>query len=263
MDDALQALIDFVEGRVPGREFEQKVHSDPALQRLLSDGSLRWHDTYIRTNPYEFLINLDYRDPAALLNAQGAVEFFLRRNEIPFNHAEVYSEFYGLLLGAQPKWLTLDTTFLTQQILPETGNRTGEELKEWLGSRLKELFRYYEKPPQWIQSPAWPINENGPMYFLGQIKIENCELFHDEAAVYVFLDPKPGPPKPLFRCSDVIARYRPGHPAIHWSGQTAAIRRSPTRRGQLSMPNYFVSFRYLIRCGWSASMPSRACRSIS
>lgn len=199
MDEALQTALDFVEGRITAKEFEQKLYSDSAIEALFKDASMHWHDTYIKSNPYDFLIWLNYDAPDGVLSAQGAVEFFLKKRNIPFKRATVYSEFYDLLLSAQPKWLAVDTAYLKERILPEAGDRQGKALKEWLKAKLKDLFRYNKTPPKWIQSPAWPIGENGPMYFLGQVKIENCELFHDEAAAYVFLDPVNGATKTVIQ----------------------------------------------------------------
>lgn len=188
--DALQSILDFVEGRMSVLDFEQTLYNDSALECLLKDESLKWQNTYVKTDPYEFLINLNYSDPGDIFTAQGALEMFLQRKEIPYNRTTVYSDFYDLLMDVQPKWLLADPAYVKTHVLPEAGNRNGAELKEWLKTRIRELFRYHKRPPKWIQNPAWPINENGPMYFLGQIKIENCELFHDEAAAYLFLDLK-------------------------------------------------------------------------
>ena len=74
--------------------------------------------------------------------------------------------------------------------MPAAGPRTGEDLKEWLHAELLKRFKYVSNPPEWIQNPHWPIHENGPMVFLGQVEVKG--YFHDEAAVYVFHDPKSG-----------------------------------------------------------------------
>jgi hypothetical protein len=129
---------------------------------------------------------------AACLDAQGAMELFLQQKGIPFQRHSGAAELHDLLLSAQPSWLAVDTTYLQKHVLPDANGRSGHDLKAWLGSRLKQLFRYHRKPPKWIQSPAWPITENGPMYFPGQLTLDDCECFHDQAAAYVFLDPKTG-----------------------------------------------------------------------
>lgn len=192
MNEALQTVLDFVEGRIDGKDFEKKVYSDPLMESLLQDETLKWHSTYIKNDPYHFLIGLDYNDPGDVLNAQGAMELFLERKDIPLIRATAHSNFQELLLAAQPGWLNVDTAYLQKHVLPDAGGLQGKELQTWLNVRLKELFRYHKKPPKWIQNPAWPITDNRPMYFLGQIKLDNCEHFHDEAAVYVFLDPSTG-----------------------------------------------------------------------
>lgn len=193
MDNTLQIIVDFVEGRMNGKEFEQQVYNNPAIEALLADESLTWGNTYVKTNPYYFIIALNYDDPGDLLNAQGAMELFLQRKNVPFKQTSTYSDDYGLLLDAQPRWLHVDSRYIKERILPDAGDRVGEDLKQWLSARLRELFRYYKKPPAWIQSPAWPIGASGqPLFFLGQIKLRDCELFHDEAAVYVFLDTTSG-----------------------------------------------------------------------
>jgi hypothetical protein len=193
MDESLQAILDFVEGRMSAKDFEQRVYNDPGIERVLKDESLRWHDTYMKTDPYTYVIALDYNHPADLLNAQGAMELFLTRKGISFARTSAYSDFHDALLSSQPRWLDLSrSSYFKEQILPEVAGRTGSDLRAWLRNRLLELFRYHNKPPKWIQNPQWLINENGPMYFLGQIKVDDPEIFHDEAAVYVFLDRKTG-----------------------------------------------------------------------
>ncbi len=189
MDKALQAVLDFVEGRLAAKDFEQVLYTDADLERLLKDGSLRWHDTYIRSDPYLYLIGLDFDDSGGVLDAQGALELFLQRRGVPCRPDRAAADLHGLLLDAQPEWLDAGTAYLMKHVLPHADGRSGAALRKWLRGRLKELFRYHKKKPRWLQSPAWPISASGPMYFLGQIKLAGCEYFHDEAAAYLFLDP--------------------------------------------------------------------------
>lgn len=192
MDEALQIALDFVEGRITPQEFEQKLYSDPQLEALLKEESISWSDTYIKTNPFDFLLWRRYDTLDGILDAQGAVELFLLRKEVPFQRTTVHTDFFDLLRDAQPTWLDIDTTYLQKQVLPEAGPRKGKALKEWLYDKIHDLFRFHSKPPKWIQNPAWPISENGPMFFLGQMKLKDCEIFHDEAAAYLFIDPASG-----------------------------------------------------------------------
>jgi len=74
--------------------------------------------------------------------------------------------------------------------MPDAGGREGAELRKWSRERLVERFKCADKPPKWIQSPSWPMNENGPLVFLGQMDIK--DYFHDSASAYVFYDPNSG-----------------------------------------------------------------------
>jgi len=124
------------------------------------------------------------------------MELFFQRRGVPVQPHCAASDHFCLLLAAQPRWLSVDTGYLQKYVLPEAGGRSGKALREWLRTRMEQLFRYYKKPPKWVQSSAWPISDNGPMYFLGQIKLDDCEHFHDEAAAYVTPAGSAGSPRP-------------------------------------------------------------------
>ena len=187
--EPLQFIIEFVEGRVDSQAFADRLYEDEALEQLLSDDSLEWGSTYIVTNPYYYCIEQDFSSAGGSLNAQGALELFLERKGVKFLPGRDVGKKYDLLLHVQPSWLDVDTKWLEQTVLSEAGDRSGKELGRWVRGRLKELFRCHKRPPRWLQSPAWPIGENGPLYFLGQVALKDCEVFHDEAAAYVFIDP--------------------------------------------------------------------------
>lgn len=199
MDETIQLILGFVEGRISAKEFEQIVYSDPSVERLLKDESLQWRNTYIKSNPYDYLVWLDYDDLGDVMNAEGAMELFLQRRGIPFRPHRATSDLYNLLLAAQPAWLSVGTAYLQRNLLPDAGDRKGAELSTWLRARLEQLFRYYKSPPRWIQSPNWPMNQNGPMHFLGQIDLDDAEYFHDEAAAYLFFDPATGETKTVIQ----------------------------------------------------------------
>lgn len=193
MNQPLQTILDFVEGRLALEAFEQILYTDRALERLLGDETQSWHNTTIKTNPYHYLISLNYTDPATAIKVQGALELVLQRLGIACKPDRTAADFYDLLLGAQPKWLHVDTAWLQTHVLPQADGRSGKALKDWLRERLTQLFQYRKKPPKWLQSAEWPVGEHGPLFFLGQIDInEDCGCFHDAASVYLFFDRKTG-----------------------------------------------------------------------
>jgi hypothetical protein len=199
MAEAIKTIVDFVEGRLEPSELEKLLYNDPAMERALNDDALLKPGTYIGTSTFLFVIEQDFGNPGGILNVHGALSQFLERKQIAFKPTKAYSELYDIILTAQPGWLDVPVDWLNQRVLSAAGNRKKKELRDWLRQRLVEMFKYRDKPPKWIQSPNWPINENGPLVFLGQMRIPN--YFHDEAVAYVFHDPKTG------RCETVIQVY--------------------------------------------------------
>jgi hypothetical protein len=200
----MQAILDFVSGAMRPESFAQAFYADPGFEPLLDDGAELPRPSYITgagcPNTYHFLLTRDFGGVGDVLNAQGALTQFLDRRGIPYVKTDEYENMHGLLLGAQPTWLDVDTKFLQTHVLPEApADLKKAALKKWLRDRLKVLFKFASKPPRWVQSPQWPIRDDRPLVFLGQFAIK--DYFHDEAAVYVFHDPVSG------ECQTIIQVY--------------------------------------------------------
>jgi hypothetical protein len=134
------------------------------------------------------LVQLDYKDAAGVLNAFGTISDFLKRKQIAVEATSQYEDLFSLILSAQPKWLNADTSYVSKTLLSQAGARSGKELRDWLKEQFLEKFKYVSKPPEWLQNPEWLFSEGEPLIFLGQLTVEH--FFHDEAAVYVFYNPK-------------------------------------------------------------------------
>ncbi|MCA9621832.1 MAG: hypothetical protein KC731_22565 [Myxococcales bacterium] len=128
----------------------------------------------------------DFDEVESALAARAALASWLTRHGITHEQATDLAETYDTVLAAMPKWLDIRGEYL-RCLLAEAGDRSGVDLKKWLAQELEARFVFVEKPPRWLQSPAWPINENGPMRFLGQLAAGDS--FHDMGSVYVFIDP--------------------------------------------------------------------------
>lgn len=189
MDAAIRQILDFVEGRIEPADFEQVVYNDPEIERALEDDPDRSLQTYVGRSLYQFLIRQDFSSPGDLLTIHGALRDFLVRKGVESHPTERYAQRFDLVLKCQPAWLSADD-YVETRLLPQAGDYGGKDLQAWLHQRLLEDFKFATKPPKWIQNPEWPIGPNGPLVFLGQLKLR--DYFHDEAAVYVFHDPTTG-----------------------------------------------------------------------
>lgn len=182
--DIERHLIAFADGSLEPGEFRQALYNDSALERYLREAPAPEYAGGRRGDLYVYLLGLDYADPGDQLDAWGAVSWLLEEKGIPFHPTRRYEEFHRLLLSVQPKWLKIPTEYFARSILPAAGGRSGQELAGWLRGEVERRFRFVSEPPKWVQSPAWPIGESGPLVFLGQFTVEH--YFHDVACVFVF-----------------------------------------------------------------------------
>ncbi|SDJ15634.1 hypothetical protein [Chryseobacterium jejuense] len=193
MKDEIQFLKDFVEGNISSQDFEQQLYTNSALEKLLSDSSINWKGSYLQdTSPFLYLAEQNYKDPAGLLNAQGTIRLFLDKKGVKVTETSKHSDDDNLLLSTSPNYIDADLSFIEKHILPEDKSLSKSEQKQYIKQRYIELFRYQTKPPKWIQNPEWPIQNNSPLFFLGQIEIKRSDLFHDDGTIYLFIDSKTG-----------------------------------------------------------------------
>jgi hypothetical protein len=188
--DVLGIIKAFVAGEMSPAEFRDQLYADEGFEAFLANDPHLRPGNYVHGSVYHFLLEQDLDDPGGALSAQGALTDYMDRNGIPYVRTSRYKDLYDLILQAQPHWLDVDSRYVQDHILPDAGARTGDELREWLRAEFLERFRYVTEPPDWIHSPEWPIGENGPLVFLGQLDINH--YFHDAATAYVFHDPVSG-----------------------------------------------------------------------
>lgn len=193
MQDELKILKDFVEGTISSKVFEKHLFENSKFAELLSDKTLNLKDTYLaKTTIFFYLAEQKIQSITGQLNAQGAVELFLRKKGIKFNSYSKYSDDYGLILDSQPKYVDADLDFIEKHILPSEMTKSKAELKKEIKENFLRFFKYQTKPPKWIQNPHWIIKNEKPLFFLGQVAIKNCSIFHDDGAVYLFVNQETG-----------------------------------------------------------------------
>lgn len=200
MLDPIDAIRQFVEGTFSPCAFRDALYGDDRFEMVLSDDPDLPTAHYVRQDggTYYFLLAQDFEDPGGVLNAHGALCEFLDRKGISYAKSNQFSDFYNLVLEAAPNWLDPNHKFVAEHIMPDAPDIPRPELRQWLSQRLLERFLCANQPPDWIQSPSWPVNADGPLVFLGQVEIPH--YFHDLAAAYVFYDPKSGKCETIIQC---------------------------------------------------------------
>lgn len=194
MEKELQIFIDFVEGRLSDIELDNLLRNNDELRVVLQDNSMSWSGTYIKTDPFDYLMSINIKSISGRLEAQGVLELFLGKKGIKTKEYKKYSKDYGIILDVQPDYIDPDSEFVEKFILPPSYQTLSlKEIKQIAKENIKSLFQYNCRPPKWIQSAsAWPIENNKPLYFIGQVNIKGGEVFHDDGAAYLFMDKETG-----------------------------------------------------------------------
>lgn len=193
MENVTAILLKFVEGKITVQDFENELYTNTKLEEVLRQ-STDWSGTYIgnaATDLYNYLITLDYSGMDGQINAISVLELYFTKEGITYSKTNKYPELYDLILASQPKYLDVDMPFIEKYILPADENLTKAELKKMIRSNFERYFKFQNKPPRWLQSPAWIIKDEKPLFFIGQLELKS-KLFHDDGAVYLFLSEDTG-----------------------------------------------------------------------
>ena len=191
--DEIATLVAFVEDRLDARTLEARLHTE-AMQALLG---LFENPRYpATTNAYRQLTNGRNRETlSGLAMSEDVIVRFLAQAEVPFQpvrpHQARFQQHHDLL-SVLPDWLDLPEAFIEQHLLPADETLSASKRKVMAKDKVKQLFRCTKRPPRWIQNPEWPMDGDAPAVFLGQMPIEDTQLFHDTGAAYLFFHPKRG-----------------------------------------------------------------------
>lgn len=158
MNEELQVLVDFAEGRLEAREFEAMMYKNPRFEDVLDDDPHLAPGTAVGASVYLFVLGQSFGLPGGVLNVYAAVCDWLRRN----GHS-----------------------FQAIKNIPLPLDLQDHEFGLALHRELSTRFCPNGRPPEWLQHPEWPINENGPLAFVGQM-LTNQDA-HDET-VFIFQD---------------------------------------------------------------------------
>jgi hypothetical protein len=67
-----------------------------------------------------------------------------------------------------------------------------EDFETWFARELLDRFRAFGERPNWIQEPEWPVEDEQPLTFVGQVERPRGtyagQYYGHDAAYYVFTD---------------------------------------------------------------------------
>jgi 23S rRNA G2069 N7-methylase RlmK/C1962 C5-methylase RlmI len=146
----INIMKDFVEGRISTEEFWNILKNDKIIRKILrSNKKLNSFRVYFDENNIE---KIDISKLSVRIAIYWKVKQYLKINNykvIPFNDEE-------------------ERFLFLSDIQPAPPSLSKEKSKQWCKSRIKELFKYDKKPPEWVQEPEWPIVNGQPLVFKNQ-----------------------------------------------------------------------------------------------
>jgi len=193
---ALDIIIQFVEGKMTVEEFQKELQTNSGLIEILSENIAEASAHLTRDSLYDYIKRCNTNTLGGLVDILGELRKFLVTQQVTFKFNEEPRNLFGLMLDSMPAYLDMDvdvnSTFFINQIVPIIEQEiTKTEKKKQIREKFKSLFQYQSKPPRWIQSPEWLTKGDTPLFFVGQVDLKHSS-FHDNGAVYVFLDTKSG-----------------------------------------------------------------------
>lgn len=187
IQNPLEMIKKFVAGEISATVFKDYLYASSEIEHLLNTDPNLGGNNYAWPSVYHFLLGQDLDRARGALNCQGALTDFMDRNGYQYVRTDAYEKRSNLIRNSQPKWLDAPGDWIEQHVLNRANDRVGKELQQWVKAELLQLFRYVKKPPRWLQNPAWPIRDDKPLVFLGQVDLDS--YFHDCTSIYVFHDP--------------------------------------------------------------------------
>lgn len=199
---ALQIFLSFATGELSTEDFWAKYTTDEALRNALikdrkrnklykwvsSDGSIlysKFDDTICAINPDTLLETIDINSLENRYQLFVVVNRYLIERKINLSDSELNSDVkeYLFLQKMLPSWVGVkDISFLQNLVASAPKQLTASQKLEWGKSRVKELFKYTDKKPNWIQEPDWPIVDGQPLIFSHQ------ETAQEGFEKYIFYD---------------------------------------------------------------------------
>lgn len=220
MEDIKQYVINFVEGKVPPKEFIKNCESDSTIfnwiQSIVPLGKTCYKHTLVEEVleseskntrcieeivPYDIRIvwknlvynNLDkkYVGLGDILNIHGELTKLIKEvfpNEKIKEDKTIENKF-NFLLVACPEYIggiEVEENGILEKLIEELPSNLSKMNKMKLfKAEVRKLFHIEKnRYPRWLQEPDWPLSKSGkPMKFVGQEKKSN-----DRGYEYIFED---------------------------------------------------------------------------
>ncbi len=172
MNKEKQILKDYAEGEITTAEFWEFYKTSPKLQKILLKDKYIGKNSWFTPGFIEKHFNID--DAFERFGLYELIRAGFLRQKKKYNFYNEDEEYVSLINKIQPKYVDIRNQSFWDKVLSSVwADIKKTERIKLLKEETKKLFPYETKPPRWIQSPEWPIEENKPLKFIKQAKIDD------------------------------------------------------------------------------------------
>lgn len=183
--EATQIFLQFATGTLSTEEFWERYKSDESLRNALiydkkrgkpikwkspTGGILisRFDDKKLPINPDTLLDTIDINNLEHRYQLFVTINRYLISRDIKFKNSELNKDIkeYLFLQQLLPEWVGVDDISFLQNLMATAPKQMSKvQQTAWGKAKIKELFKYNTKKPDWIQQPEWPIIDGRPLIF--------------------------------------------------------------------------------------------------
>ncbi|MCH5151454.1 MAG: hypothetical protein J1F65_02205 [Clostridiales bacterium] len=183
--NALAIMRKYVVGEMTTEDFWEVYKNNIVMQRILIRDRKRPDESILKINADNMLSVIDITKFSHRTAVHRIVANYFRRRKEKLNYfnaeRNLLSDFYAVF----PSYAdTIDIDRLYEMWLAIPADVPDNQKIKYLKNKLKELFVYKKRRPQWIQNADWPIVDGVPYVF------DHQETASEGYEKYYFYDPK-------------------------------------------------------------------------
>lgn len=177
MKQELLILKKYAEGEFTTAEFWDFYKSSSKIKKILIKDKYIGKKSYFSPGIIEKHFNIN--DVFERFGLYEEIRACFIRQKKKYNFYNEDEDYITLINKIQPKYIDIRNQDFWDKILSSVSKdlKKSEKIK-LLKDKTKKLFSYESKPPRWIQSPEWIIENGVPLKFIKQInKFDGAEYY--------------------------------------------------------------------------------------
>ncbi len=183
--DEKTIIKNFIEGKISSEDFQNEVVENDGLQNYLENNA-RYTPRFLKESGdklWVYLACIDVGYVGGRYDMHALVYELFKENG--YKPAKKYADDFRVYLKLLEAVGYVDCPEITEELIRSLPPVKFSEKVKILKTKIKEIFRYDENPPEWIQEPDWQCRNGKPMIFRGQYDIDGgCRyVFYDDEGI--------------------------------------------------------------------------------